>query len=318
MLERRALLAGLLGALPACAGAAPRQGVAAPFPLPDLPPGAALRPLGGLEIDDGQLGFGGLSALHLAPDLTATVLSDLARFAELRLELDAALRPRGLTLLRSGHLRDGAGKPLSRGYAGDAESLARLPDGSWLVGFERWHRIRRYRDLDGPAEYVQAPPGLERAPANGGLEALAVLPDGRWLAIAEQLALPEVPRATAAWLGGPGNWLPLGWQPAPDHYPVDVTPLPDGGVLVLERSFSIFRGFSGRLVHLPADALIAPRAGTVLEGEEILRLVPPLPTDNFEGVAALRHQGRTLVAMVSDNNENRLQRSLLLLFELLR
>jgi hypothetical protein len=56
----------------------------------------------------------------------------------------------------------------------------------------------------------------------------------------------------------------------------------------------------------------------VLAGEELLRLDPPLPSDNYEGLAVLRHEGRTLVAMVSDNNENRLQRTLLLLFELLR
>jgi len=54
----------------------------------------------------------------------------------------------------------------------------------------------------------------------------------------------------------------------------------------------------------------------VLEGEEILRIAAPLPVDNFEGVSVLRYQGRLLVALVSDDNENRLQRSLLLLFEL--
>jgi hypothetical protein len=40
-----------------------------------------------------------------------------------------------------------------------------------------------------------------------------------------------------------------------------------------------------------------------------------MPVDNYEGVAVLRHQGRLLVGVISDDNENRLQRTLLLLFE---
>ena len=317
VLARRSVLAALAAALPACAVAQPQRGpLAAAFPLPELPGNAVLRPLGGLDIDRGRLGFGGLSGLHLAPDLTVTVLSDAGRFADLRLGLDEGLRPVALTVQRAGWLRDGAGRPLPRGYAGDSESLARLPDGGWLVGFERWHRIRRYRDLDSPGIYVEAPPGLEQAPANGGLETLAVLADGRWLAIAEDFAPPEAPGLTAGWIGGPGRWLPIGWRPGTGLLPVDAAPLPDGGALVLERGFSIFGGFSGRLTRVPAASLAAAGPGTVLEGEEILRIAAPLPVDNFEGVSVLRYQGRLLVALVSDDNENRLQRSLLLLFEL--
>jgi hypothetical protein len=309
---RRAFLAGLAAVLPGCAIAQPGL-IAWPFPLPEIADNTLMRPLGGLEIDRGALGFGGLSALHVAPDLTVTAVSDLARFAQFSLRLDAAQRPMGMTLKRAGWLRDGAGRPLPRGYTGDAEALARLPDGSWLVGFERWHRIRRYRDFDGPGTYVEAPPGLDRAPGNGGLEALAVLADGRWLALAEDLAPADAPELRVAWLGGPGAWSIRAYRPAETMVPVDAAPLPDGGALVLERGFSLFGGFSGRLVRLSAATLAAPG---VLVGEELLSIAPPLPVDNYEGIAAFRHEGRLLVAMVSDDNENRLQRSLLLLFEL--
>jgi hypothetical protein len=313
---RRTLVAALLATLPACA-AAQREGLFAwPFNLPDLPGNTALRPLGGMEIDRAALGFGGLSGLHIAPDLTLTVISDLARHAEMSLVLDAQSRPFRLTLRRTGRVLDGGGRPLPRGHAGDAEALARLPDGSWLVAYERWHRIRRHARIDGPGTYIEAPSGLERAPANGGLETLAVLADGRWLAITEDLALPEAPGLTAGWLGGPGDWVPIGWRPAPGMLPVDAAPLPDGGALVLERSFSLFGGFSGRLTRIGAPALAAVRPGSVLEGEEVLRFLPPLPVDNYEAVAVVRHQGRVLVGILSDDNENRLQRTLLLLFEL--
>ncbi|MBK1661942.1 esterase-like activity of phytase family protein, partial [Paracraurococcus ruber] len=305
-----ALLPARVTAQPAPPGSLARR-----LTLPASPPGSRLELLGGLVLDDGVLGFGGLSGLHLAEDLQVTAISDLGHWMTARLELQDG-RPSGLSGLRTGALGSGTGQPVSRGYEGDAESLARLPDGSWLVGFERWHRIRAYQRLDGAARYVEAPPGLERAGSNSGLEALAVLPDGRWLAIAEALAVPGQPGLTRAWLGGPGRWMPLAYRPGEDFSPADAAPLPDGGALVLERSFSLFAGFGGRLVRLSAWALQAAGEGTVLEGEEVLRIAAPLPVDNFEGVSAARIGGRTLVAMVSDDNQNLLQKTLLLLFVL--
>jgi hypothetical protein len=271
--------------------------------------------LGGLVLDSSVIGFGGLSALHLDQELRVTAVSDLARWMTARLVLRDG-RLEGLTELRTGMLRDGSGRPLARGYTGDSESLARLPDGSWLVGFERWHRIRTYRDIDAPGRYVEAPPGLELAPANGGLESLAVLADGQWLAIAEGSAATQPRDTRPAWLGGPGRWRPVQYQPGEGFSPADAAPLPDGGALVLERSFSLFGGFGSRLVRIPPAQLHDPAPGAVLVGEELLRFAAPLPSDNFEGVSAARIGGRTLVALVSDDNENPLQRGLLLLFVL--
>jgi hypothetical protein len=312
--RRRSLVAAGLASLAtaACAQAGP---AARPLTLPPSPPGSRLELLGGLAIDDKALGFGGLSALHLAEDLQLTAVSDLGHWMTARLELREG-RPVGLSGLRTGALGDGAGKPLGRGFTGDAEALARLPDGTWLVAFERWHRIRAYQRLDGAGRYVEAPPGLEWSGGNGGLESLAVLPDGRWLAMTEANAVPDHPGLLRAWLGGPGRWMPVAYRPGADFSPADAAPLPDGGALVLERSFSLFAGFGGRLVRIPAGALRDAGPGTVLEGEELLRLASPLPVDNFEGVSAVRIGGRTLVALVSDNNENLLQKTILLLFVL--
>ncbi|HYZ33638.1 MAG TPA: esterase-like activity of phytase family protein [Crenalkalicoccus sp.] len=310
-LARRAVLgaaATLLGGS-ACGA----RSLAQPLALPAAP-GAAMEPLGALALDDRVLGFGGLSALHLDPDLTITAVSDLAHWMTARLVLDATGRPVGLEGLRTGPLRNDAGRPLARGYFGDSESLARLPDGTWLVGFERWHRIRAYATLDGPGRYVAAPEALEQAPANGGLESLTVLADGRWLLLAEAYPPEGAPTLRRGWIGTPGAWTPIAYRPAPGLDPVDAAPLPDGSALVLERGFTLFGGFAGRLVRLPRRALAAAGAGTVLEGEALLDLAPPLPAENYEGVAAARVGERTLVAMVSDDNENPLQRSLLLVF----
>ena len=308
-LSRRALLAACLAATAPPAFA---QTAAQPLMLPDLL--GPLRPLGGLVIDAKALGGGGFSGAHLAQDLTLTLISDRGHWAEARLMLDG-LTPIGLAPLRHGPLRDEAGRPLPRGFNADAEALARLPDGTWLVAFERRHRIRAYRRLDGPGTYVALPPGLDNAPANGGLESLAVLSDGRLFAIAETFAPPDRPELRHAWLGAPGRWVPLYWQPTPGFHPTDAAILPDGSALVLERRFSLLGGFAARLVRAVPNALSSAREGTVLGGETILTLDDaPLPSENWEGVAVTRFGDQTLVALMSDDNESVLQRSLLLLF----
>jgi hypothetical protein len=307
--SRRAFLAAL-GATSATSAKA--QHAAQPFTLPEIP--GPLRPLGGLVIDAKALGGGGFSGVHLAPDLTLTLISDRGHWAEARLLLDG-LTPLGLQPLRHGPLRDEAGKPIPRGFAADTEALARRPDGTWLVAFERRHRIRAYRRLDGPGLYVAAPPGLEAAPPNGGLESLAVLQDGRLFTIAETFTPPDRPELRHAWLGVPGRWTSLYWQPAPGFHPTDAAILPDGRALVLERRFSLLGGFSARLVMTAPDALRSAREGAVLRGETILMLNDaPLPSENWEAVAVTRLGDQTLVALISDDNESVLQRSLLLLF----
>jgi hypothetical protein len=54
-----------------------------------------------------------------------------------------------------------------------------------------------------------------------------------------------------------------------------------------------------------------------LSGEVILTLNDaPLPAENWEAVAVTHFGDQTLVALISDDNESALQRSLLLLFTL--
>lgn len=267
-----------------------------------------------LELDRGEIGFGGLSGLHLEDDLTLTAVSDLGRWLTGRLVIEG-LVPRALVDVQTGFLRDGAGLPLRRGREGDAECLARMPDGTWLVGFERWHRIRAYRSLNGRGVYVEAPPGLDAAPANGGLESLTVLTDGRWFAIAEDLDGP-VGGTVMAWLGGPRRWVSLAYRPGPGFSPTDACALPDGSALVLERSFSLLGWFAARLVHVPAADIAAARPGTILEGRQILSTRDALPIENWEGVSVFRMRGGLVAALCSDDNERSFQRGLIALFPL--
>lgn len=219
---------------------------------------------------------------------------------------DAAITP----------ILDGNGAPLRPGRAGDAESLARLPDGRLLVGFERWHRIRAFASPASPGLFFPAPPGLGTMPGNAGLEALTVLSDGRLLALAEAAG----PDGTCpAWLGaGDGSaWEVRRYRPGPDLVPVDAAGLPGGGALVLERRVSLLTGFVCRIAWLPAQALAAPLLEPVLEPVELALLAPPILSDNYEGIAvAQRGDGTLDVALVSDDNFSLFQRSILMLLRL--
>ncbi|MDB5369552.1 MAG: hypothetical protein JWP20_1110 [Roseomonas sp.] len=308
-MRRRRLLAGLggLGLLGACGMDAPP---ATPLPPLDLPAGSPLQSLGGLLLNRGVIGFRGLSGLHIGPDLALAAVSDTGRWLKARLVLGQDDHPLGLEGLSSGRLSDGLVIGLPGRFSRDAESLARLPDGTWLVGFERWHRIRAYDDIAGWGRPAEAPPGLLRAPLNAGLESLAVLADGRWLAITEGLKDGER-NLLRGWVGVPGQWNAFSYRATPGFVPTDAAPLPDGGALVTERRFSLLGGFKGRLRRLSAASLKAPRPGAILVPETLL---DTLPAENWEGVTSFPHNGRQLVAMVTDDNELFLQKGLLLLF----
>lgn len=274
----------------------------------------ALRFLGGVQLQSADPRLGGVSGLLVDDALTLTAVTDTGLWVTARIEMRDD-RLAGVSSLALFPIRDGSGQPLLRGPMADAESLTRLPDGALLVGFERWHRIRRFARPDAPGDYFPAPPGLETASGNAALESLTLLADGRLLAIEEGTDETGAPRR--AWLGGAGGWTTLAYRPAELFRPTDAAGLPGGGALVLERSFSMLRGFGSRITHLSRAQLDAAGPGTVLEPVELGRILPPLTTENFEGIAvARRPAGGLYVFLVSDDNFNALQRTLLFAFAL--
>jgi len=276
----------------------------------------ALEFRGGLELSDDQApDFGGLSALALLDQGRQLVaLSDRGRVITAHLGYDARGWLVSAGELQIAPLLDVDGQPV-QGRRSDAESLAALPDGSWVVGFERRHRLMRYPPGLGRADArpleLAPPPGLEQAPANGGIEALTVLPDGRLLALEE--GADDGSTDHRAWLGGGRfGWSRASYRTLPHFRPTDAAALADGTVLVLERRFSWLGGFATRLLAVPAGAWERP--GPV-SGSELARIEPPLTEDNFEGLAARPGApGEILITLVSDDNFNLLQRTLLLQF----
>src|SRR5262249_48722696 len=141
--------------------------------------------LGGLELKSSYSGFGGFSAIRVAPDGEHFVsLTDKGRWLTGRIVYERG-RPAGIAEATMAPMLGPDGRTLAaRGWF-DTESLAER-DGWLYVGIERVNRIVRFdfarQGLLARAEVVPAPPGISRLPYNKGLEALTFAPRGGKLA----------------------------------------------------------------------------------------------------------------------------------------
>jgi hypothetical protein len=275
----------------------------------------ALEYRGGIALPQGE-GTSGLSSLVVSQDGQSFVaMSDRGTVLFGRLLYD----PEGLLTriadFGTAQICDAPRRKLS-GFRADTEALARLPDGGWLVAFERRHKILRYGagglTTCGAGTALTLPQDAGLLPSNEGIEAMVALPDGRLLLIAEATEADEARHP--AWIGTSGNWERLSYAGVAGFKPTDATLLPDGDLLVLERAAS-WLGFAVRLVRVPAARI----GRTPFSGTEIARLRAPMTVDNFEGLSARRgKEGETLIYLVSDDNFSNLQRTLLFQFALKR
>ncbi len=290
-----------------------------PVPLnpkkPDQERIGRLRYRGGLHLASDDKRFGGFSSLRLSQDgARLTLVSDEGSWLTARIVLDKG-RLLGIADVEMGPLVDLLGTPLREKDNRDAESLAILTDGSFLVGFERQHRIWHYAGdngrLKGPADAIPSPPGIAEAPFNGGIESLVALPKGRLFAMTEYGIQGDLIRG---WIGVPPEWRPLGYRFERALRPSDAALLPWGDLIVLERAYNPDRGIVGaRLRQIPREAL---RPEAILGGRLVADIDPLLDLDNLEGIDCRAYGKDTLCYLVSDDNLNPQQRTLLLLFEL--
>ena len=168
----------------------------------------------------------------------------------------------------------------------------------------------RYKTLRAADKYVRPPKGMTELPGNEGVEAATQLRDGRFLLLSEGGF--DGAGDLQGWVGDGKRWAALTLTPTGAFRPTDLTVLPTGDLLLLERSVSLFGGFAARLSVIPA-ASVAP--GAQLAGDELAIIRDPLPVDNFEAVAArAAPDGSVLIYVLSDDNFNAAERTLLLQF----
>jgi hypothetical protein len=274
---------------------------------------------GGLELSSEDPRFGGISSIRVLPGGERLVaVSDEGFWISARLVHERGVL-QAVADVEMGPLLGPDGRVPEGKDSRDAESLALLPSGDFLVGFEREHRILRYPGAsgrpDGVPVPVASPPGLEKAPFNGGIEALVVLRGGDLFALTEYWIEKD---QVVGWAGGPDRWKRLGLRFEGALRPSDGAALPRGDVLVLERAYNPERGVvSVRIRQVPRGVV---RPGAALGGRLVAEFAPPLTLDNFEGIAVRQGEGsETRVLIASDDNLNRTgQRTLLLEFALRR
>lgn len=282
---------------------------------------------GGMVLTSPSKNFGGWSGLAVDPDGKGFfAISDAGAWMSGTIAYDDVGRPSGLESVRLGPIQSKSGDPLSRSRDRDAEGLAlrsgTTKDGSVFVSFERKHRIVGFDIENGalsPAKsQVRLPSAAKDMAANGGIEAVAVLRggpnNGRLVAFAERLRDDD------------GNHIGWIWEDEDhprrfkltndgDYDVTDATPLPDGGLLVLERRFRWSEGVSMRLRLIRQQQL---RAGETIDAETLVAADGSREIDNMEGLATHAGPGgEIIVTMISDDNFNHgMQRTLLLQFAL--
>lgn len=270
---------------------------------------------GGLVLTSDFAGFGGISGLLLAEDGRFLAVTDRGLLLSGRLATDGD-RPTGLADVAAAALLDQAGRGQARRGRGDAESLTRAPDAVY-VGFEDVNEIWRYpRDPMGARGHRVPAPAVRELRNNLGLESLLYVPEGplngALVGIGEE-------GATAA------SDLPgfIVGGPKPGTFTIrksgvfDATDLalgPDGQLYLLERHYAPTAGVSMQIRRFP---LAAVKPGAVIEGAVLGSFDMRYEVDNMEGLAVTRNAaGETLLTVISDDNFNPLQRTILLRFAL--
>ncbi len=259
--------------------------------------------------------FGGFSGLQVDTDGNLVAINDLGNWLTAKVDLDAVAQG---TL----QLSDVTFAPYGNRTAGnrddkeafDAEGLVRFGE-SFLVSFEQDHRVRITApgQADAPWSPADAIDFGTLAP-NGGLESLTWMKNGDLLTFTERGL--DVDGRLKGWLVNTDGSSLLYLKPPKNFAPTDAATLPSGDVLILLRRYSVLDGVAIKLLRIKAEDI---KPGTVLDGEELAHLQPPLTVDNLEALDVMAMpDGGTRLFIMSDDNLRQSQRTLLLVLDLPR
>ena len=279
--------------------------------------------MGAVQIRSSNPLFGGISALRSGLGDRMLAVSDTGNWLAFdTVERDGRLI--GIANARIAPIRQPDGKAAATKADGDAEALEWDPaTGAATIVYEQDHRLVHFTGIDAArtASFAAIPSRIERlagmagwAP-NGGGEALAVLPGGARIVISETALRPD--GSHQALLTEAGITTEIGIAGVADHSPTDAIALDSHRLLVLNRRFTLTMGQGAALTLVDLTPALGPSPLRSMLGARVLaRWQPPLTLDNMEGLALRRRGNKTFVYVISDDNLNGLQRTVLMKFAL--
>lgn len=278
---------------------------------------------GGIVMSSQIPEFGGLSGIAFTgPGNRLAMVTDKGNFVAGHLIYDEAGAPLGFGGTHIEPIRNSKGAELPRKFAKDAEAIETIiRDGvpaAVRVGFENLTRVADFALVNGvpsgAAREVAIPEWLSRLRTNKSLEAVCIAPPASPVA-GSTILIAENARSNSdysAFMLGDRDRGELAINRTPGLDPTDCAFLPNGDLLVLERGVA-FLSFSMQVRRIPAAEV---RPGNKLTGAVILKASGG-DIDNMEGIAV--HEGPngdTRITLISDDNFNDWERSLLLEFSL--
>jgi hypothetical protein len=162
-------------------------------------------------------------------------------------------------------------------------------------------------------QLLNSPKAIAEGPPNAELESVGRFAEGRWrghyLAISEHNT--DTNGNIRAWLWQSSKTIPFAIKRLEDYSITDAAILPDGDILILERSASLLPGMAIRRIgaaDIASEVTVDPQL--LFSGR-----APFYAIDNMEGLALCKRNGESRLTVISDNNfSTDLQRTLLLQF----
>ena len=316
-MRKKALAALLFCLVPGSAGfpqAANMPVVATAIPIDPADPAhrdfGRLRYLAGWQLTSRERNFGGYSALHVDGE-RFLALADTGDYMRFRMTPDGVISESRFAKLPAFPSYEG-----NRGDR-DSESMTFGPEGDIWVGFEYRNAILRYSEDFGSLVARSWPLEMRDWSSNSGPEAMVRLDGGRFVVFAEGKTVGPGVHDALMFPGDPTNPknvpFHFGYRPPLGYVATDAQQLPDGRIIVLQRHFAMLDGFWAAVSIVdPADI----RPGAKVEGQLLAEFKPPLNIDNMEGISVAREGRKTILWMISDDNQVPIERTLLLKFEL--
>ncbi|MEO0546202.1 MAG: esterase-like activity of phytase family protein [Pseudomonadota bacterium] len=276
---------------------------------------------GGLALTSRNTDFGALSGLRMPDGRSLTAVADTGFWIAAELDRDDQSAPSRFANGRITPLQDGVGGAVLQKWAADIEGITFSGDRAF-ISTEQDARVLVFPFKDGLPSGSGAlfgpPIPAPRLSYSFGLEAVATLPVdqrarlGGATLVAISEGQPTSSQPLRAFLIGEGQIAEFQIERSGSYLTTDADFLPSGDLVLLERHFSPVEGPHMRIRRI-AVADIVP--GATVDGTTLMELGPRHQIDNMEGISVFTMpNGEVRVALVSDNNQWLLQRTLYLEF----